>query len=226
VSESIQLRFFAPHAERLVVERHLPHWAQAGVVCFITWRTWDSFPRPVLDGWVAERDAWLSRHGIVPDRYNRHVDLGRLSDEQRREFHRRITARWEDHLDECHGECALRRPELAQVVADSLKHFDGDRYVLTDFVVMPNHVHVLAAFPDADALLAQCDSWKHFTAVKSNRALGRRGRFWQADGFDHLVRSPERFSAPRRYIADNPRRAGLKVGEYFHYSREGLEPNR
>jgi type I restriction enzyme R subunit len=113
----------------------------------------------------------------------------------------------------------LRRPELSQIVADSLCHFDGDRYELTDFVVMPNHVHLLVAFPDEESLLKQCESWKHFTATQINRRLGRKGRFWQQDGFDHLVRTPERFEELRHYIADNPKRARLGPGEYIHYSK-------
>lgn len=46
----------------------------------------------------------------------------------------------------CHVACLLRQPVLAKIVADSLRHFDGDRYCLGDFVVMPNHVHLLVAF--------------------------------------------------------------------------------
>ena len=83
--------------------------------------------------------------------------------------------------------CALRQTELAKIVADSLRHFDGDRYALLDFVVMPNHVHLLATFPDKASMLEQCESWKHFTATRINRRLGTKGRFWQQDAFDHLV---------------------------------------
>ena len=100
----------------------------------------------------------------------------------------------------------LRKSELAKTIAESLRYFDGDRYDLTDFVVMPNHVHLLAAFPNEEAMLDQCESWKHFTAVKINRFLGRKQRFWQQDGFDHLIRSAEQFEYLRRYVADNPQR--------------------
>ena len=88
-----------------------------------------------------------------------------------------VSDRWNEHLDELEGACVLRKPRLAQIVAQCLRHFDGDRYVLDDFVVMPNHVHLLVAFPSEESQLAQCDSWKHYTAVQINRALGRRGDF-------------------------------------------------
>lgn len=113
----------------------------------------------------------------------------------------------------------LKQPALARIVADSLQHFDGDRYDLTDFVVMPNHVHVLVAFPDESSMLAQCDSWKHFTATQINKALSRKGRFWQQDGFDHLVRSIEQFEHFRRYIAEKGPKAKLRPDEYIYWSK-------
>ena len=52
----------------------------------------------------------------------------------------------------------------------------------------------------------QCDSWENIhSAAQINRALGRRGRFWQDYGSDHLVRSAEQFLDDLcRYIANNP----------------------
>ena len=114
----------------------------------------------------------------------------------------------------------LKQSELAEIVVRSLKHFDGDRYELTDFVIMPNHIHLVAAFMDAERMLAQCESWKRFTATQINRQLGRRGRFWQQDGFDHLVRSLEQFERLRKYIADNPAKAGLPYGAALHYAKD------
>ena len=89
---------------------------------------------------------------------------------------------------------------------------------MIDFVVMPNHVHMLVVFPDDDSQLKQCESWKHFTAMKINKKLGRKHRFWQQDAFDHLVRSLEQFDYLRQYIADNPKKAKLRLGEYLVYS--------
>jgi len=216
---ALPFRFFDPDEERLVVERKLPHWSQTGTICFLTWRTEDSMPRPVIESWIRERDAWLIRHGINSRLADWKSRVAGLPGAAQREFHQGLTDRWEARLDECHGECVLRRPDLSGIVAGSLRHFDGDRYLLTDFAVMPNHVHMLAAFPGVGEMLKQCDSWKHFTACGINKALGRRGRFWQVEGFDHLVRSPEQFEYLRLYIADNPRRGRLRIDEFVHYSR-------
>jgi type I restriction enzyme R subunit len=89
---------------------------------------------------------------------------------------------------------------------------------MTDFVVMPNHVHVLVAFPDITSMLKQCTSWKMYSATQINRRMKRTGRFWQQDSFDHLVRSPEQFDFLRKYIRENPHKARLAANTYRHYS--------
>ncbi|MBC8350622.1 MAG: transposase [Planctomycetes bacterium] len=80
--------------------------------------------------------------------------------------------------------------------------------------MMPNHVHILVAFRDAEQMLKQCESWKQFTARRINARLKTTGRFWQPDAFDHLVRTEEQFGYLRKYIADNPARARLAAGEF------------
>jgi type I restriction enzyme R subunit len=217
--EPLPLHVFDRDAEVLITERRLPHWAQAGAITFITWRTDDSIPAPILAQWRADRCRWLRARGIDPDAPDWRAQLGGLNRALQREFRREFSERWHNELDACHGACVLRQCELAQIVADSLRHFDGERYLLTDFVVMPNHIHLLAAFRDEPAMLAQCESWKHFTAVRINRCLARKGRFWEQDGFDHLVRTEEHFAYFRRYIAENPLKARLREGEYIHFSK-------
>lgn len=213
------MQTFDPKESYVVVERRLPHWMQAGAPCFVTWRTWDSIPESVLQVWIRQRNDWLRQHGIDPAFSAWRSALNELSPALILEYQLHVSDRWNDHLDACYGACVLRRSELAQVVAGSLRHFDGQRYDLTDFIVMPNHVHLLVAFPDEESMLAQCESWKHFTATKINRRLGPKGRFWQQDGFDHLVRSIEQFQYLRDYIRDNPRRARLRPGEFIHESK-------
>lgn len=212
-------RFFDSEAEIAVTERRLPHWAQAGTLCFLTWRTLDSIPEHVLSTWRSDRASWLARHGIDPLGDSWHARFAALAPSDRLEFHRLFSGRWQAMLDKCQGACVLRRPELARIVASSLQHFDGERYTLTDFVVMPNHVHILAVFPDETRMLAQCESWKHFTAGQINKVIGRRGRFWQTDTFDHLVRSADQLDTLRSYVADNAFQARLGGDDVPHFSR-------
>src|SRR5262245_4251934 len=216
------MEVFDPTQDFDVIYRRLPHWSQAGAITFVTWRTWDSLPEKVIRQWQDERAAWLRKQGIDAERPDWQAHVRRLGPALENEFRNMLADRWNGHLDDCHGACVLRRPELSKIVADSLHHFDGDRYELTDFVVMPNHVHVLAAFPRSEAILDQCESWKHYTATKINRVLGRKGHFWQQDGFDHLVRSEAQFEYLRAYIANNPIKAKLKPNEYRLYSSRSV----
>lgn len=197
-------------AEVEVHHRNLPHWFQPGVAIFVTYRTDDSMPLDVVRRWERERKAWRDARARA-DRPNRNGerDYRRLSDRP-----------WHDALDECHGACELRRPELAGIVGDALRYFDGVRYDLDSFVVMPNHVHLIVQFRHPYTLKRQTAGWTRYTAGEINRALGRSGVFWQGEVFDHLIRTPEQLGYLRKYIADNPRKARLKPGEYLYWSRE------
>jgi type I restriction enzyme R subunit len=145
-----------------------------------------------------------------------------LTDQQQREFHRTFSEQYLALLDKGHGECLLRRRDLANLVARTLEHFDGQRYWLGDYVIMPNHVHLLVALIGATDIEKQCYSWKKFSAREINVALGRTGRFWQEESFDHLVRTPEHFERFRRYIAENGMAAGLGAAEYLYVPSKHL----
>lgn len=109
--------------------------------------------------------------------------------------------------------------DLRTVVSNALRFFDGLHYELGDFVVMPNHVHLLVGGLARDAMLKQVESWKKWSAIQINEALSTKGRFWQDEHFDHLVRGAAAFAKFREYIADNPAKAGLKIEEYTLWRR-------
>jgi type I restriction enzyme R subunit len=173
----------------------------------------------VLELWEQQKQEWLRHRGIDSSAHWSEI-VPTLSQTDRAEFLTTFNRCRETYLDSCNGRCLLRRPELAEVVADALLHFDGDRYHMGDFVVMPNHVHLLAVFPTAEAMKVQCDSWLHYTAFRINRMLGEKGKLWQQEPFDHLVRSQEQYEYLRHYIEDNPKKAGLSESE-FYYRRLG-----
>ncbi len=204
------VQFFDPKQEFTIARKSLPHWAQAGTVCFITWRMADSLPAAVLRELAHERSDLLGSFGLDP-RSDWKSELSKLPARDRGRVQWSLFAAWDEQLDHCAGACELSKPELSKIVEDSLLHFDGDRYVLTDAVVMPNHVHLLAAFRADNALLAQCTGWKRYTGRRIQAVFGRHGEFWQVEKFDHLVRSEEQFEHYRRYIADNPKKAVLRL---------------
>ncbi len=171
----------------------LPHLRQEGVTYFVTWRTADSMPRQRVEQWVEEREVWLARH---PEPH----DL-----QARAEYDRLFRARWEQWLDESHGECLLARPDIRTLVEGALGHFDGKRYRPDEFVVAPNHVHVLATPLDECDLSKIEQNWKSFTAHEINKTLARKGTFWEKESFYHIVRSPQELERIQQYIRGHVR---------------------
>lgn len=204
--------YFRPDQATTVSRSHLPHWDQAGATYFITWRTADSLPKPILEQWLEERRAWLLDLGIEPARTDWHERLEAKGERIRKEFHPRFSAKLEERLDEGHGACLLRDPRTSEIVAQSLHKFDGVRYALGSFVIMPNHVHLIVGGIMRDCMLRQVAGWKRWTARMINERSGTQGRFWQAESFDHLIRSSEAHRRFRAYILENPAKAGLQRG--------------
>ncbi len=206
---------FDPNSELTVSEEVRPHWSHPGVIVFVTFRTYDSIPREVLDRWEREKHDWMARRGYPVDQHWSAV-LQNIDEREQVAFHQQFNRCREDYLDNGRGRCLLRRPELARIVADALLHFDRSQYEMGDFVIMPNHVHLLAAFADADAMRKQFTSWLRFSAAKINKRIGERGHFWQREPFDHLVRNPDQYDYLKTYIAENPINAQLRKGEYLY----------
>ncbi|MCA9045471.1 MAG: hypothetical protein KDA69_14180, partial [Planctomycetaceae bacterium] len=60
------LTFFDPKVDWTAIERALPHWSQAGCICFVTWRLGDSLPADALVRIDREIDALLKNEGLDP----------------------------------------------------------------------------------------------------------------------------------------------------------------
>jgi putative DNA methylase len=120
--------------------------------------------------------------------------------------HRQIL---QDYLDDGHGACHLRDPQIARMVEDAVLHFDGSRYHLLAWVTMPNHAHALIETMARNTLAAIVHSWKSYSALQANRLLGRTGAFWQRDYFDRVIRHERHLHAAIAYIESNPVQAGL-----------------
>ena len=112
--------------------------------------------------------------------------------------------------------CDLSTPVLAQVIIVALRHFDGSRYDLYDYVVMPDHIHFILRIPVKDgcseALSQITHSLYRWMARRINEVLGRVGQLWQHENHDHIVRNREDFEEKARYIYNNPYTAGI-VGD-------------
>lgn len=177
---------------------YLPHVKREGASYFVTFRLTDSLPKEVLLRFEQEHAEALRR---LP---------GSATGDQAEEIHRELRRKVERHLDRGMGECHLRRPEIADIITDALLHFDGQQYLLDDWVVMPNHVHI-AFWPMPNFTLSEIlKSRKRHTARQANLILGKSGEsFWQRESYDHWIRSDEEKARICRYIRMNPVNARL-----------------
>jgi REP element-mobilizing transposase RayT len=111
--------------------------------------------------------------------------------------------------DAGHGACWLRDERIAELVEGALLHFDGRRYRLIAWCVMPNHVHALVETVEDWPLAGLVHSWKSFTSHEANRILKRSGEIWLREYHDRFIRDDRHFAKVVSYIESNPVKAGL-----------------
>jgi REP element-mobilizing transposase RayT len=172
----------------------------------VTFRLADSLPKHVLEAMLLERDVLLKSA-------RKNADGLSGTDEARLELLH--VEKIEKYLDTGHGQCWLKDDQIALIVADALKHFDGDRYILLAWCVMPNHVHVIVRPYKENHLSNILHSWKSFTAKEANRILQRNGEFWQEEYYDHVIRDQDDFCHAVEYVLGNPVQAGLKSWKWI-----------
>jgi putative transposase len=108
------------------------------------------------------------------------------------------------------GPMWLKDPLVASMVADEIKATASrfHRYALLEFVVMPNHLHLLAIPHGNPSDILHV--LKGVTARRGNRLLSRTGLpFWQDETFDHWVRHVGQLLKIRNYIVNDPVKCGL-----------------
>ena len=191
-----------PETLRIWTRGYLPHWEVAGAIYFVTFRLVDSLPRSVLRRIEEERETLKQLLALRN---------GESSVEIERKAAELFSERVQGALDAGIGGCALARPDIAAAVADALHYFDGARYRLCAWCIMPNHVHVVFRLYDGWGLSAVVGSWKSFSAHEINKHTGRSGDVWQHETYDHIVRDSESLWHFAKYIVDNPRQAGVRV---------------
>jgi len=165
---------------------YLPHFDGGSITQFFTFRLFDSLPQSILDSW-REQLEHCGQH------------------EMEVVLQRRI----EKYLDQNYGSCFLRDVRVAQIVQDSLIHFDHKRYNLHAWVVMPNHIHFLITPFEGNSLESIAHSIRSFTAHEANKLLNRRGQFWMHEPFDRYIRDADHFETVVAYIENNPVKARL-----------------
>jgi REP element-mobilizing transposase RayT len=107
------------------------------------------------------------------------------------------------------GDALLENAQAAELVERSLFFFEGARYRLVAWCVMPTHVHVIIEQMGGWPLARIAHSWKSFTANGINRLLGRDGPVWLREYFDRFMRNNDHLETTIDYVESNPVLAGL-----------------
>ncbi len=163
---------------------YLPHFDGGEIVQFITFRLADSLPKREINS----LNLKLEQELITENGYRKQIDR---------------------HLDGSDGGCILRERRIAELVEETLLHFDNVKYKLIAYVIMPNHVHLLIKPLENQSLPSIMHSIKSFTAHEANKILGRKGSFWSKEYFDRYIRDHEHLLKTFDYIANNPVKAKL-----------------
>ena len=194
-----QPRFFSRFSDTQITRGKLPHWEQRSVATFVTFRLADSLPQRELDQLRGEQSEWLAGH---PQPWN---------DDAQREHDELFSARIEGWLDAGYGDCILRDPENRGIVEDRLRYFDGVKYRLYAFVVMPNHVHVVFMPYDDVKVVDVVRTWKSVSSKMIVKRLARKGAIWMPEYFDRAIRNGEHFERAVRYTLRNDERLAWSV---------------
>ncbi|MDQ3023317.1 MAG: Mur ligase family protein, partial [bacterium] len=104
-----------------------------------------------------------------------------------------------------------------ELLAESLHHFDTERYDLTGYVVMDDHVHVVVKPKPGFELQDIVKSWKAVSAAQINKAEETMGQVWQDGYFDRIIRSEEELFEKLQYIENNPKKRWPDIESYKWY---------
>jgi REP element-mobilizing transposase RayT len=165
---------------------YLPHFDGRELPQFLSLHLFDSIPAAVLERWKRELNSKKS----LADRIL---------------LQRRI----ERFLDQGFGGAFMKDYGVATMIQNVLLGSDGEDYRLWAWVVMPNHIHMLATRFESCTLAETMQSLKSITSHKANKILERHGHFWMVDYFDRYIRNSKHFAATVRYIEYNPVKARL-----------------
>jgi methylmalonyl-CoA mutase cobalamin-binding domain/chain len=176
-------------------KRDLPHWEQDQATYAVTFRLVDSIPQNVITTYLGRKKEWSDLEKIALAKGDSALAL-----DARKRLEETYHKTMEEALEAGSGPDWMSDPEVAKIVANAMNHFDGVRYDLLTWCVMPNHVHAILRPLGIHKLTDILQSWKAFTAREANRVLGRTGGFWQQESYDHLIRGEEDFCNHRSYI--------------------------
>lgn len=119
----------------------------------------------------------------------------------------------------------LQSNRMAGLFIDALLHYRQQRkYMLHEFVVMPDHFHLLIT--PIETLERSMQLIKGGFSYRARKELGFAHQIWQPSYYDRRMRNLEEYFFFREYIRRNPVKRGLGVNaeDYLYSSaRPGIQ---
>ncbi len=104
----------------------------------------------------------------------------------------------------------FRSERMAKLFLDVLFSYRTQgRYMVHEFVVMPDHFHLLISVPPRVTVERAGQLVKGRFSYRAQRELGFHSEIWQRGFADEYVTDATGYEAHRQYIHHNPVRAGL-----------------
>ena len=176
--------------ERHFHRRNLPHLYYNEGTYFITYRLADSLPLDFLKKLHDEIKSFNAELSIKE---------------------KRIFRKYDELLDKgTYGKKYLSLPSVAEEAIQPIHFVDGKEYKLLCYCIMPNHIHlVFRLLPTNSGISKIMQSIKRISGRECNKVLKRKGKFWQVESFDRLIRTDRELFNVIKYVLDNPINAEL-----------------
>jgi len=173
--------------------RRLPHWSVRDGLYFVTIRQKNSIPT----------DAAMKIRGKI-------LDLEIYSETEQVLLKRKIFAEMEEWLDRPSVEGILVKGESPEIIKGAIKfREEGGVWRMIEYVIMPNHLHLFFEIKSG-SLKDIISGFKRKTSTEIRKKVGFEGEhLWHREWFDHWSRSGEQDDRIRKYIRNNPVKAGM-----------------
>ena len=165
--------------------RKLPHMQLPDSVIFITWRLAFDLPKQKKEN-LSEEESYFAAF-----------------------------MQYDELLDKSNTDkINLAREPYMSPIKNALHYYEGKKYELLAYCIMPNHVHLIVK-----PALKNCNDYyslkettlalKSYTAHAINKLENTKGKVWQTESYDHVVRDEKELSKLLDYVINNPVKAGL-----------------
>jgi REP-associated tyrosine transposase len=121
----------------------------------------------------------------------------------------------------------FRVAEIAESVVQTVKHYrDRGEYLLHEYVLMPDHLHVMITPSSTNSLEKSMQFIKGGSSYRLNQQRGQKIDLWNAGFHDWTIRDIADWQAKAQYIRENPVKAGLveRAEDWPYSSANGKLP--